>query len=114
MWPAGASSILGLGGSFWSLECLRLLLAFAVPGCALCDDVWRGWHTGVEGCGTWLGRLGSQAEAGPGTAWPLEGMCRPVCGCLTLAPLPFAAMSSQGRPLSSESASGARHRGHTF
>lgn len=73
-----------------------------------------GWHTGVEGCGTWLGRLGSQAEAGSGTAWPSEGMCRPVCGCLALAPLPFAAMSSQGRPLSSESASGARHGGRTF
>lgn len=68
MWPAGISTILGLGGSFWSLECLRPLLAFAVPGRARCDDAWRGWHAEAEGCGTWLGRPGSWAEAGPGTA----------------------------------------------
>lgn len=109
MWPAGASTILGLSGSFWSLECLRPLLAFAVPGHALCDNAWRGWHIEAEGCGTWLGQPGSWAEAGPGIAWPSAGVCHPVCGCLALAPLPFAAVSSQGRPGSSEYASRAGH-----
>lgn len=60
--------------------------------------------------GMWLDRAGPPGRGGPGAAWPSEGVCCPVCGCLTLAPSLLLLRAPRANPCA-QSASRAWHGG---